>query len=116
MFRLKFGNLSRFGQCACSKKYTKFGRALRFGDCGCSKKYSTFSRFGSRKQRKKNKRFKKFTKSSLKKLYKLCKIYGIKRGKKSPKVLAKQCLKRIKLRLKQKRSRKPKFGKRRRKF
>jgi hypothetical protein len=111
MFRLNFGRPSKFGECACSKNYPGFGRPSRFGDCGCSKKYSKFGR-PSRKQRKRI----KFTKRSLKKLFKLCKIYGIKRGKKSPRVLAKQCLKRVKLRLKQKRSkkrkssRKPKFG------
>jgi hypothetical protein len=99
--RSSFGKKRRSGfgvlkkDCGCSG----FGKKRRSGfgilkkDCGCSG-------FGN----KRRSGFGLKRSSDVKKLHRLCKVYHIKIGKKSPKLLRKQCLKKaIKLYKQQKR-------------
>ena len=96
--RSGFGKKRRSG--FGKKRRSGFGKKRRSGfgvlkkDCGCS---------GFGKKRRSGFGLKRS--SDVKKLHRLCKVYHIKIGKKSPKLLRKQCLKKaMNLYKKQKRS------------
>jgi hypothetical protein len=92
------------------RRRSRFGkRPSRFGACGC--KANGFGRKkGKSVKRVKHGKKDKKDKKSIRKLHKLCKLYGIKIGKKSPKLLKKQCIKRITMLIKKEKKKKSHFG------